>query len=271
MRRSFTLRVLWIVCLSLPAFADDSAYDQAIRKAARVSGYWEAKLDPAQSEIFAPQVISDITIEVGASIRRETAVAEMANWRMAFRESGVDWPARSGKQVITEDGFQLEGARLPIDRSQREIKVKATLSADAKELRATISYGDKSAMIVFTRPAPSPNAAFHGDWVSSQSTMGIIGVLHVYQLESSRIVATFDQVGTDQSTLGIWCSNFGSKIGQGVLSMVVQPSGVHSFDGTLEGRDRLKIQWRGSGSLSEPDYARLAPGSYPKAQVFEAR
>lgn len=266
MPRQLAFAVAWLSCQCFPALGSDSALDEAITKAARISGRWEATLDQAQSEVFSTGVPSHLILNVGSQVRRNGESVETSIVKVRLDIESEEFPRmyshiNLGNAVLTdtEDGIQFSATaswQVPT-----EIRTWTVSGSGAKKIVVLIIHGTKSAHVVFARPAVNPNEPLQGDWINEGSTG--VSIIHVYAIEPFPITATLDQISADGAYLGYTFSDWGSDLKTGSLHLSLDsPSSVHSLIGKLDGPNELTVEWRGSGFLSEPDFHRLAPGSY---------
>src|SRR5260370_10513151 len=80
----FSRVAVLLACLSAPTVGANSSFDEAIAKAASISGRWVGKLNHEESSIFAPDSISDLILNVHTRIRqdRETVKTSFLDVRL---------------------------------------------------------------------------------------------------------------------------------------------------------------------------------------------
>ncbi len=272
MPRGFASALFGIALLSFPVHGETPAWDDAVAKAARISGLWVATPDPAQSSVLpaAPFPVSRLFMNIHTRIRREGEEVEttLAEARLDL-EQRVDLASPAylydiplGDPVpIAGDGMELNGESRCCE-GPSEVGLRIVPHDGAQGLTVLISSAGKSAYIEFGRPAPNPNAPAQGDWISDGR------VLHIYVMDAIRIAATFDMISPNQTDLGYPFSDSGSDLKTGSLMMHLDTNTTfNSFDGRLDGPDLLRVQWRGSGSLSGPEFHRQSAGNGARAIV----
>ncbi len=266
-----------LFCLvSFPAFSQQTAFVEAVTKAARISGYWEAELDKTQSPIFGftdTDAVPRLTLNIHVVVRRDagtvqTSIGDVNLQIVHTLGSTTLFPVRvlfgQTETLTAEDEIEFSGRLNPDDPD--EIRLTATPGVDANEMPALVINGVKSTRVVFLRPAMSPNSPFAGDWTTGESSERI-PVLHLYVMEPFRAAASLDFISPDSAYLGYPFPEFGSDLAAGRLSFRLDlPTAHSSFEATLHSPDELRIQWRGNALYSGTEFRRLA-GAYPLSLI----
>lgn len=275
MRKRFAFAAVWASCWCIPAFCGNPLFDDAVAKGARLAGPWVATLDLAQSAMFSDDPSSRVIMNVQLRISRNDNLVEtlIMGARLELEQNFQGSPAYkriqlSGFTLPAEEGLQLSSPK-DIATGTDEIRMRATLGDVPSKMTALISRGAQSAWIVFARPTLNPDAPVQGDWLNES---GITGgaIVHVYPMGPSHVAGTLDRIYGDRADLGMPMSDFGKISPESVSLWLESPASTLSFDAVLESPDMLKVQWRGSGFLSEPNFRRIAAESYvPQAPAID--
>ena len=271
MSRGFAFALAAITLLPFSTYGETPAWDDAVTKAARISGLWVAKPDAAQVLALpaASWPITRLFLNIHTRIRREDDVVETTLAEASLQaEERLDFesPAYVYENIVLRDPAPIAGDGIQLSGLSRggevpiEVRVRVVPHEGAQGLTVLISSAGKSAYIEFARPAANPNAAVQGDWVSEGC------VLHIYVMDPIRIAATFDTISPHQTDLGYPFSDAGSDLKTGSLMMHVSTiTPIQTLAGNLDGSGLLTVEWRGSGSLSEPEFHRQSAGDGTQA------
>jgi len=260
--------LFWAVTACLPAYAENSAWDDAVAKAARISGLWEATPDRAQLLVIPEEVFLPVTrlfLGIHTRIRRngdavETTIMEA---RLELDERvDLSPPTHIYEQVPLGNPVPIEGGGIELSgqwhccMASAEVRVRVVPGNDAHAVTVLISSAGKSSYIEFARPAANPDAPVQGDWITPGCA------LHIYVMEPFRIAATFDKISENQTDQGYPFADSGSDLKTGSLQMRLETMGAFNWiDGKLDGPDLLRVQWRGNGFLSGPEFHRQTAGA----------
>lgn len=188
-------------------YGESPDWDEAVAKAARISGLWVGVPDSGQLLTLpaAPFPVTRLFLSTHTRIHREddrveTTLAEarlQVEERLDFESPAyVDDDIGLGNSTpTTGDGMQLSGWSRG-GEAPTEVRVRVVPHDSVQGLTVLIESAGKSAYIEFARPATNPNAPLQGDWINDGR------VLHIYVMDPIRIAATFDMISPNETDLG---------------------------------------------------------------------
>jgi hypothetical protein len=222
------------------------------------AGLWQATLDQTQAQIFAPEQIRVILMNVNSLIfGREKPIQTKMTGVDFFLQgpdstpTGIRWFA--DYPVLSENRLHLNIRWWNGNPDPPRVTVDAQYSPAGDSISGTIVWQGKSIAVKFVRP-PAGNLPFEGEWATDETPYG--GIFHIRSLGDGQYLAILDQVH-EQSLFGIVFTGGGEK---GRLELRVKAANAfNSFSATLEGGGKvLKGEWRGSGFLTDPaDFHRV--------------
>jgi hypothetical protein len=262
----FACALAGLALLCFPARGENSTFDDAVTKAARISGLWEATPDQAQLVVFSPELppVTHLFLNIHTWIHRNGDAVETTTDARVELEDNLGFGSRMimhSPIFLRHDGsigdaLEFSGFLRCCEVSPDIVIMRVVPGGNTHQLTVLISRAGKSTYIEFASPPANPNAPVQGDWIAPGS------VLHIYVMEPYRVAATFDRISLDQIDLGYPFSDAGSDLKTGTLMMLLDdPNAIHSFDGKLNGSNLLRVQWHGNGFLSGPEFHRLVIGN----------
>ncbi len=258
------LRLLLAISLPLPAaIAQTTAFEQCVAKASRIAGLWEASLNRDQAKLLDPNLRRDrLLLHVQAYVKQSQPAAVLTIPRV-----DLDSEFPSGRIHRYSMLGQVESERAGVVQftatreDPKHIALAGTRLLEAERIEATLSIGNDSFKLVFTRPASTFKSPFVGEWVGT--FMDETDVFHVHSWSAAQILATYDRIARDWASLGALFLPFQTTDGTLGLSLDSH-STVHVFRGGLiEGGAVLAGDWRGGGMLGT-DRFRRSSGPIPQ-------
>ena len=258
------LRLLLAMCLPLAAAAQTMAFQQSVAKFARIAGLWEASLSEAQTKLLDPERRRNrlfLHIQVDLDNSQTEAVLKISDVRLdfGFPSGGIH------HQFDLGDAVESERAGVIHFSAMREVPKRVALAGgrllEAERIEATLSIGDNSAEVVFTRPVSTFQSPFAGEWVGTNRDE--TDVFHVYSWSVAQTLATYDRVSRYEgwASLGALFLPFGNKDEELGLYLDVLAS-VHQFSGVLiENGAVLDGKWHGNGFLGAERFRRSSSPS----------
>jgi hypothetical protein len=260
------IRALVMMLLTSPFVirGADAGLDQAIREAAKRAGLWQATLDQTRAQIFAPEQIRVILMNLHLLVFAEDKpVRTVIMSAEFFLQSADSTPAHI---LWLADYRVLNGNQLRLDarwwsgpdRDPPRVTVDAEYAPTDESITGIIKWQGKSVPVKFVRPS-TRNLPFEGEWTTDESQLW--GIFHIRSLGGGQYIAVLDQLQT-QPHFGIV---FTGGVEKGRLELHIQaPNAFNFFSATVEGDGKvLNGEWRGNGFLTDPaDFHRVDAGWY---------
>lgn len=262
------LRALFLPMLAASLFAQNPEFDQALQDTGNRAGLWEAVLDETQSQIFAPEKIHAVFLDISLRVTKYPEPYYLRTDIFLQQNDGsID------RVLLLVDHPVLDANHLSLDARwyslgpQEHLKVEAGFASDRGSIIGAIAWHARTIQLEFTRPASS-GSGYEGEWSTGESNHP--GVFHIRNLGDGRVIAVFDLLGLQPSFGGV----FVGEVRDGELRLCLNgpTTQPHEFYATLDSNAKLmKGQWGGSGFLSDPDFRRIETTWYIPENTTDAK